>query len=197
MESRVTTAEGHRYSSAQIKPYIQFEGYERVAALYDEKLQLRTFTAEDVKLPGERGLIGQSMVVANRRIAKGEILGVYGGTILPRGLVADASSTFGMVVGHTKAPEVEPITLVGDNIISRMNTHFEYDADGKPIRQAEGGYNVEVVPFRAEAVYATSRSGAREAFSLNAAFATEDIPAGVELRWDYQYTDGMIKNQFS
>lgn len=197
LESRVTTAEGHRYSSAQIKPYIQFEGYERVAALYDEKLQLRTFTAEDVKVPGERGLIGQSMVVANRRIAKGEILGVYGGTILPRGLVADASSTFGMVVGHTKAPEVEPITLVGDNIISRMNTHFEYDADGKPIRQAEGGYNVEVVPFRAEAVYATSRSGAREAFSLNAAFATEDIPAGVELRWDYQYTDGMIKNQFS
>ena len=193
---------GTVYTSAQIKPYIQFEGYERVGALYEEKLQWRRFTADDVKVPGEEALIGQSMVVANRRIAKGEIVGLYGGVIIPHSLPVTTQSTFGMVVGYELLPDAgsirpDPIFIMGDTIISRINTHFDYDSNGKPIRQAAGGYNVECVPFEVEAVHASSAAGKRTSYRLNAVFATEDIPAGVELRMDYGYTEGMIKNKFS
>ncbi|KAA8560327.1 putative E3 ubiquitin-protein ligase ipaH7.8 [Pseudomonas extremaustralis] len=202
LEKQVRMPSGHTYTSTPIKPYIKFEGYEDVAALYDEKLQWRTFTVDDVSIPGERALIGQSMVTANRRIAKGEIVGLYGGVILPRSLSVASEGTYGMVVGATHVVEAGtshtvPLFIEGDSIISRINTHFEYDASGKPIRQAAGGYNVESVPFTVEAEHATSRPGVRANYVLNAVFATEDIPAGVELRLNYEYTEEMIKAKFA
>lgn len=202
LERQAALDSGTVYTSAQIKPYIQFEGYERVGALYEEKLQWRRFTADDVKVPGEKALIGQSMVVANRRIAKGEIVGLYGGVIIPHSLPVTTQSTFGMVVGYELLPDAgsirpDPIFIMGDTIISRINTHFDYDPNGKPIRQAAGGYNVECVPFEVEAVHASSAAGKRTSYRLNTVFATEDIPAGVELRMDYGYTEGMIKTKFS
>ncbi|NWF14020.1 hypothetical protein HX785_09980 [Pseudomonas reactans] len=201
LETQAKMESGRTYSSAPLKPYIKFEGYEHVGALYEEKLQWRTFTAEDVKVPGEKALIGQSMVVANRRIAKGETVGLYGGVIIPPGVSVASESTFGMVVGHQMKPDSltlqpEPIFIVGDNITSRINTNFEYDASGKPIRQAPGGYNVEGVPFHIEAEHSTSRPGVRTPYMLNAVFATEDIPAGVELRMDYGYSERMISIKF-
>lgn len=202
LERQVKLESGTTYTSAPIKPYIEFEGYERVGALYEEKLQWRRFTADDVKVPGESALIGQSMVVANRRIAKGEIVGVYGGVIIPGSMSVNAQSTFGMVAGFVPQTgisilEPKPIFVIGDTIISRINTNFEYDPEGKPVRQAPGGYNVEAAGFNVEAEHATSRPGVRTAYILNAVFATEDIPAGVELRIDYGYTEGMIKTKFS
>ncbi|NWC85802.1 hypothetical protein HX793_08605 [Pseudomonas reactans] len=201
LETQAKMESGRTYSSAPLKPYIKFEGYEHVGALYEEKLQWRTFTAEDVKVPGEKALIGQSMVVANRRIAKGETVGLYGGVIIPPGVSVASESTFGMVVGHQMKPDSltlqpESIFIVGDNITSRINTNFEYDASGKPIRQAPGGYNVEGVPFHIEAEHSTSRPGVRTPYMLNAVFATEDIPAGVELRMDYGYSERMISIKF-
>ena len=141
------------------------------------------------------------MVVANRRIAKGETVGLYGGVIIPPGVSVASESTFGMVVGHQMKPDSltlqpESIFIVGDNITSRINTNFEYDASGKPIRQAPGGYNVEGVPFHIEAEHSTSRPGVRTPYMLNAVFATEDIPAGVELRMDYGYSERMISIKF-
>lgn len=202
LQTQVKMPSGHTYTSTPIKPYIKFEGFEAVGALYEEKLRWRTFTAEDVKVPGEAALVGQSMVVANRPIAKGEIVGVYGGVILPRSLSVASEGTFGMVVGTAKVVEggtfhTVPLFIEGDSIISRINTHFEYDADGKPVRQAAGGYNVESVPFAVEAEHATSRPGVRTHYVLNAVFATEDIPAGVELRLNYEYTEAMIKTKFA
>ncbi|WP_231422410.1 NEL-type E3 ubiquitin ligase domain-containing protein [Pseudomonas sp. Leaf59] len=193
---------GTTYASTQIKPYIRFEGYERVAALYEEKLQWRTFTADDVKVPGEKALIGQSMVVANRRIAKGEIIGLYGGVVIPYDMSVRSESTFGMVVAYKMLPDAgafraDPIFIIGDTITSRINTNFEYDAQGTPVRQATGGYNVECVPFQVEAEHATSAPGKRTTYRLNTMFATQDIPAGVELRMDYGYTENMIKNKFA
>ncbi|ASV36425.1 hypothetical protein CI807_09605 [Pseudomonas sp. NS1(2017)] len=201
LETQVKIESGETYSSAQIKPYIKFEGYENVGALYEEKLQWRTFTADDVKVPGEKALIGQSMVVANRRIVKGEVVGVYGGVVIPHGFSVGTESTFGMVVGHKIVPDAgsfrtEPIYLVGDNITSRINTHFEYDASDKPVRQAPAGYNVESIAFKVEAEHATSRPGVRSEYLLSAVFATEDIPAGVELRVNYRYSEAAIKTKF-
>jgi len=201
LETQVKIESGETYSSAQIKPYIKFEGYENVGALYEEKLQWRTFTADDVKVPGEKVLIGQSMVVANRRIVKGEVVGVYGGVVVPHGFSVGTESTFGMIVGYKFVPDAgsfrtEPIYLVGDNILSRINTHFEYDASDKPVRQAPAGYNVESIAFKVEAEHATSRPGGRSEYLLSAVFATEDIPAGVELRVDYRYSEAAIKTKF-
>ncbi len=201
LETQVKIESGETYSSAQIKPYIKFEGYENVGALYEEKLQWRTFTADDVKVPGEKALIGQSMVVANRRIVKGEVVGVYGGVVVPHGFSVGTESTFGMIVGYKFVPDAgsfrtESIYLVGDNILSRINTHFEYDASDKPVRQAPAGYNVESIAFKVEAEHATSRPGGRSEYLLSAVFATEDIPAGVELRVDYRYSEAAIKTKF-
>ena len=206
LERQVTLDSGAQYTSAQVKPYIQFEGYEHVGARYEAQLQLRTFTAQDVKVPGEKALIGQSMVVANRRIAKGEIVGVYGGTVLPSGIFGEGGQTYTMKVGSQKVAEGNvlmevPIHLSGDNILSRINTHFEYDENGKPLRQAPSGYNVETVGFDVEAdMWLGMGPGAqikRKPFILNTLFATEDIAAGTELRLDYQYTEGMIKKLFA
>ena len=206
LEQAVTIDPGVRYTSEQIKPYIQFQGYEQVGARYEEKLQLRSFTAQDMKAPGESALIGQATVVANRRIAKGEIVGVYGGTVLPMGIFGPSGQTYTMRVGSKEVARgntlvEEPIHLSGDNIISRINTLFEYDAQGKPLRQAPSGYNVEAVGFNVEADrWMGVGEGARtkrENLILTAVFATEDISAGAELRMDYQYTEGAIKNLFA
>ncbi|AZE70857.1 hypothetical protein C4K00_0600 [Pseudomonas synxantha] len=197
LQREVVTEAGVKYSSEQIKPYLQFEGYEKVAARYDEKLQRRVFTAQDMQVPEEKALIGQSMVVANRRIAKGEILGVYGGTVLPSQVGSPGGQTYVILAGARPTPGklgMEPIEISGDNILSRINTHFEYDVNGKPIRQAASGYNVEGVGFDVEV---EEGQGAKSNMILTAIFAIEDIPAGVELRMDYQYSEGMIAALFA
>lgn len=204
LQRTVIAQSGVQYRSAPIKPYIQFEGFEAVGALYEQKLQWRVFTAQDMKVPQEKSLIGQSMVVANTRIAKGEIVGVYGGTVLPSGVGSPGGQTYIMLAGARPTPGrlgVEPIEISGDNILSRINTHFEYDADGKPVRQAVGGYNVEGVGFDVDAdeVWGVGPAAktTRTRFILTAVFATEDIPAGAELRMDYQYSEGMIETQLA
>lgn len=191
-----------QYTSEQVKPYIKSEGYEEVGARYEQKLQLREFTAQDMKVPEEKSLIGQSMVVANKRIAKGEIVGVYGGTVLPSIAVGPENQTYAILVGSRPTLrgvqlDREPILLSGDNIISRINTNFEYSPDGKPLRQASGGYNVESVAFDVEADMwlgtGPEATQKRKDFTLTVVFATQDIAAGAELRMDYQYSEDTIK----
>lgn len=201
LETIVTLTTGEKYTSGPIKPYIKFEGFEDVARLYEEKLELRTFTEADVKVPGERGLIGQSMVVANRRIEKGEALGLYGGTLSPVRLIRRQEQTFTMLAGsyvHYGPGHFieEPVVVVGDNIISRLNSNFEYDAAGKPIRQSPDGYNTQIVGFRVEADMLIGDRLVNRPYMLNALFATEDIPAGTELRWNYNYSDKEMKMIF-
>lgn len=201
LETLVTLTTGEKFTSGPIKPYIKFEGFEGVARLYEEKLELRTFTEADVKVPGERGLIGQSMVVANRRITKGEALGLYGGTLSPVRLIRRQEQTFTMLAGsyvHYGPGHLieEPVVVVGDNIISRLNSNFEYDAAGKPIRQSPDGYNTQIVGFKVEADMLIGDRLVHRPYMLNALFATEDIPAGTELRWNYNYSDKEMRMIF-
>ncbi|WP_185036716.1 hypothetical protein [Pseudomonas fluorescens] len=207
LESRVTLEPesplkpAEHYTSEQIKPYIKFEGYEAVARLYEEKLQLRQFTEADVKVPGERALIGQSMVVANRRIAKGEVVGVYGGTIRSARFLHPTEQIYTMIIGMEvglRSGQLGPgaIAIVGDNIISRMNTHFIYDATGKPVKQALDGYNVKLIDFNVDAQLPGHDIKDLKPYLLNVAFAVEDIPAGTELRWNYNYTDEHMRMLF-
>ncbi|WP_447757111.1 hypothetical protein [Pseudomonas moraviensis] len=202
LQTKVRFENGDLYTSEQIKPYIRFEGYEDVARLYEEKLQWRVFTEADMQAPGERALIGQSMVVANRRIAKGEALGVYGGAITPARFVQPHEQTFTMLAGvrlKYGAGEFipDPLAILGDTIMSRINSTFEYDATGKPVRQATEGYNVELVPFDVEAQQWIGKQLVTRDFILNAVFATQDIPAGTELRLDYNYSEQQMSWAFS
>ncbi|WP_242208468.1 MULTISPECIES: SET domain-containing protein [unclassified Pseudomonas] len=201
LQTKVRFENGDLFTSEQIKPYIKYEGYEDVAMLYEEKLQWRLFTEADVKVPGEKALIGQSMVVANRRLAKGEVIGVYGGAITPARFVQPYEQTFSMLAGvrlqygpGQMLPD--PLAILGDNIISRINSNFEYDAAGKPVRQARGGYNVETVPFDIEAQQWVGKQLVTKDFILNAVFASQDIPAGTELRLDYNYTEQQMSWAF-
>ncbi|MFJ4606494.1 hypothetical protein [Pseudomonas atacamensis] len=201
LQTLVRFEDGGRYTSEQIKPYIKFGAYENVARLYEEKLQWRLFTEADMRAPGERALVGQSMVVANRRISRGEVVGVYAGAIMPGHLVPLAQQSYTMKVGVRYQPGpgyLVPVQLamVGDTIISRINTHFWYNATGKPVRQATDGYNVEFVPFDVEAQQSIGKELVTRDFILNAIFATEDIPAGTELRINYNYSDADIAKLF-
>ncbi|MFJ5237339.1 hypothetical protein ACIP86_11515 [Pseudomonas neuropathica] len=201
LQTLVRFDDGSRYTSEQVKPYIKFGAYESVARLYEEKLQWRLFTEADMRTPGERALIGQSMVVANRRITRGEVVGVYGGAIMPGRLVPPPQQSYTMKVGVRYQPGPgylipEELALVGDTIISRINTYFWYDAAGKPVRQATDGYNVEFVPFAVEAQQWIGKKLVTRDFILNTIFATEDIPAGTELRIDYNYSDADIAKLF-
>ena len=199
------TDSGKLYSSTDVKPYIKFEGYEDVAKRYEEKLQLRQFTEADVKIPGERALVGQSMVVANRRIAKGECLGVYGGNVLPEKYRSTTRDTFYTRIGGElkwRQGQLQPtdVVLDGNNIISRINTNIEYNDAGKAIRQAPGGYNVEIAEFKIYVDKPSTIEGnppVREIYDLQALFATQDIPTGIELRLNYHYSEDIIQRKFS
>lgn len=139
------------------------------------------------------------MVVANRRIASGELIGVYGGTLRPGRFLQPNELTFAMSVSDNtlKASVAIPgMHVAGDNIISRINTCFIYDAVGKPIAQARDGYNLQVVGFTVEADLLMGDKPNRNKYSLNAFFATQDIAAGTELRWDYNYSDEAMKLLF-
>jgi hypothetical protein len=194
IESTVRSHSGMTYKAAAIKPYIKFEGYDEVARLYEDKLEVRHFTEADAKVPQERTMIGQMMVAANQRLAKGEALGVYGGTVMPVKYIRREEQTFTMFVGQTFRYGVgklipETMVIVGDNATSRINSNFEYDATGKPIRQSHTGFNVETVAFNVEAQLMISDTPTLKPYVLTALFATEDIPAGTELRMDYDYSD--------
>ncbi len=185
---------GADYRAAAVKPYIQFEGYEAVGRLYEEKLEVRRFTVADAQVTQELAMVGQMMVVANRRIAKGEALGIYGGTVMPLKFISPEHQTFTMFVGEAVRYGAgnliqEPLVILGDNATSRINSNFEYDDRGKPVRQLSTGYNVETVGFNVEADLILGDTAVRKPYLLTALFASEDIPAGKELRMDYHYSD--------
>lgn len=193
---------GRTFSKELVLPYIQWEGYEKVARLYDEKLEVVTFTAAHQKFPEERVLIGQSAVVNKQPLKKGEIIGVYGGELVPITVAAHRQDPYLNDISPIDQPgssnEASPrpirsdVVLSGDNILSRINTIFEYE-EGMPVRQAAAGYDVESAFFKA---YVQKGEQPRECVTLTVLFANEDIPANTELRWNYQYEETMIQEMF-
>ncbi|WP_130912247.1 hypothetical protein [Pseudomonas sp. Sample_9] len=193
IEGSSTLVNGNVYAVTPVMPYLKAGGFENVARLYEEKLQLRTFTEADIVVPGEKTLVGQSMVVANRRIVKGEVIGVYGGDLVPHVFLSREEQVFamtaatGIAIESGRAREVK-IAIVGDNIVSRINTNFVFNKEGRPIRQAPAGYNVETVPFAVEVEDRSGGQAVRRGLDLSTVFATADIPAGQELRLNYNYS---------
>lgn len=183
------------YSSDAVLPYIDNNiTPDRAQSLYN-KVYYRAFSEHDVKKPGEEAMIGQGMVVANHDIKKGEIVGIYGGRIVPMNRLKK-NDPFVMRLGYSRQDSDilkwadlprEPLMMSGDNIMSRINSNFDYDANGRPIRQSEAGYNVETATFKVKTGSKKGEEGGSSTGFINAVFATEDIPAGTELRLNYGY----------
>ncbi|KRP58365.1 dermonecrotic toxin domain-containing protein [Pseudomonas trivialis] len=184
------------FASTLIRPYIQWEGYENVARLYEDKLEVTPFTASHQKFAQESALIGQATVITRKPLKKGEALGVYGGEILPLYVAQLRQDPYLMAIKEVRPTSpysinTQPI-LSGDNVLSRINTIFEYEA-GHPVRQASTGYNVEAAQFR---VNTQVGNAPQEQMILTGMFAAENIPAGAELRWNYQYSEATIRQLF-
>jgi len=187
---------GTVFSKDQLLPYIRWEGYENVARLYEDKLEVLPFTAAHQKFPQEAAMIGEATVITRRPLSKGEALGVYGGDILPFFVAKARRDPYLMAVKDVRpvsphALNTQPV-LSGDNALSRINTIFEYEAD-VPVRQAASGYNVEAAQFRVQAQVGNRQ----DQMILTGLFASESIPAGTELRWNYQYDEATIRALFA
>ena len=184
------------FAASKIRPYIQWQGYENVARLYEDNLEVIPFTAAHQKFAQEASLIGEATVISRRPIKKGDALGVYGGELLPLCIAQARQDPYLMPIKSVRpaTPHALNMQLVlsGDNALSRINTIFEYDA-GVPIRQASTGYNVEAAQF---AILAQVEENPQEPLILTGFFASEDIPAGTELRWNYQYEEPTIRRLF-
>lgn len=191
-KSNTTNATFH---SERVKPYIQWEGYEKVARLYEDKLEVTPFTLAHQKLPEESVLVGQSTVITRAPIKQGDALGVYGGELVPHYVAGFRQDPY--LLDITASNVVEPsyrwTSFSGDNVLSRINTIFEYEA-GQPTRQAKAGYNVEAARFNVEVMLHDEED--LKPAALTAFFASEDIPAGTELRWNYQYNDETVNALF-
>lgn len=192
------------FNKDKILPFIQWEGFEKVAKLYDAKLKTTAFTAAHQRFPEESGLIGQLTVVTTRAIKKGEALGVYGGELVPLRIagirhdpylldvfVQRSKST--MKGGNPASGQIDPDTVLsGDNVLSRINTLFEYE-NGRPVRQASTGYNVVSAGFQVDA-QAENQPMVR--LEITGFFANEDLKPGTELRWNYGYDEASIRQLF-
>lgn len=164
--------------------------------MYEDNLEVIPFTAAHQKFAQEASLIGEATVISRRPIKKGDALGVYGGELLPLCIAQARQDPYLMPIKSVRpaTPHALNMQLVlsGDNALSRINTIFEYDA-GVPIRQASAGYNVEAAQF---AILAQVEENPQEPLILTGFFASEDIPAGTELRWNYQYEEPTIRRLF-
>jgi hypothetical protein len=195
---------GETFSKNLIMPFIQWEGFEKVAALYDDKLKVVHFTAAHQRFAEESSLIGQFTVVTTRAIKKGEALGVYGGELVPLHIAEIRNDPYLLDIfvhrhahssqgGAAHSRQISPdVALSGDNVLSRINTLFEYE-NGKPARQARSGYNVVNASFMVDTQVGEQPM---TRLLLTGFFASEDLAAGTELRWNYGYSDALIERMF-
>ncbi|MGD7412550.1 type III effector protein, partial [Ralstonia pseudosolanacearum] len=158
---------------------------EGLGALYLGRLHCRTMMAADLRDPRESALVGERGVFAARRIERGECLGIYGGRLMtPATYYTCLDDAF---VLSTTAEGIES-AVDGENILAMANTVFAYEGE-HAVSQAADGYNMEAAVFQA-----TTRCGRR--FAIRAFFATEAVPAGDELRWNYRYAPALIRQRF-
>lgn len=167
---------GRRYSYVDVFPFAcPSTPKSGRAALYNDRLQVRTLVEQDLKTPHEQALVGQRGVFAKVRIATGTCLGIYGGQLL------DEYDVFVVMDGrylHSVSNEAGRVCVNGETMLSLANTLFVVDENGEMKRHPETGYNMEVAYFPARLSHGWS-------ISVPAMFATQDIAAGEELRWNY------------
>jgi hypothetical protein len=156
------------------------------AYLYRENFYGRRMEQSDLIRPEEHALIGQWGAFAQRRIAEGVCLGVYGGTLL------DYESTIMLAerrhLANVSTSSGPGYYVNGENVTSLMNTLFTFDTHARIVAQSPGPYNV-----RAQAFDAVTASGIP--LSLIAFFSACEIERDSELRWNYGLDEtALVKN---
>jgi hypothetical protein len=144
--------------------------------LYQANLYAQKIEEGMLRSTQERALIGQLGVFARRAIPQKTCIGIYGGMLLDdsdRIMLADQRYL-------AKCPGASTRYVNGENILSLLNTTFQYDARGTIIGQGEQGVNVL-------ARYFPCKTGDGTSISLMALFANSDIPKDSELRFSYGY----------
>lgn len=129
---------------------------------------------------------------------------MYGGELVPESIAAIRHDPYVLDVfvqrrsstlkgGDPASTQIDPdVVLSGDNVLSRINTLFEYE-NGRPVRQARTGYNVVSAGFQVDA-QAENQPMVR--LEITGLFASEDLKPGTELRWDYGYDEASIRRLF-
>ncbi|MEO6921897.1 MAG: hypothetical protein ABI171_23165 [Collimonas sp.] len=180
-------ASGQVYSPDAVWPSIDpLATAQARMARYQSMIQCRLIESSDLQDPRESSLVGERGVFTIRQVQKGECVGVYGGRLMTPAMyfmLRSDSFAISSVSGNAVS------FLDGENILAMMNTSLEYDASGHCARQSPDAYNVEPVAFDVE-------SDIGRKFSIRAFFSTRDIPAGEELRWNYRYSDAMVRQVF-
>jgi hypothetical protein len=163
-----------------VEPFLCARASRRArAGAYLRHLQARRLGAGDLWSPHEHALVGQWGLFARTAISAGTCLGVYGGQLL------DEVDIFLLQDDRylmSASDAVGQVAVNGENMMSLMNTLFDVDGEGRLLGHPAAGYNVA-----GEAYHLTLRHGwtAR----VHAFRASEDIPAGRELRWNYDLTN--------
>ena len=179
-----------RYGCELITDYLTVFNVEARARLYDLKTAFKIFTENDVQSKGEESLIGQGMVIARKALLEGECIGFYGGQIVP---LSEANFADPFCMNATWPGESQELLISGDNILSKINTVFDYDEEGFPIRQAKSGYNLENVRFT---MFVEDRAGKKQRLACSTLFTLRDIAEGEELRFDYGYSEDTISHAY-
>lgn len=126
----------------------------------------------------ERPLIGQYGVFAKHRIPDKTCVGIYGGVLLTnadRIMISDRR-----YLAKCPHPNTQNYFVNGENVMSLINTTFEYDSHGAIIGQDEQQINLRPLSVQCKTAEGNS-------ISLIVFFADGDIEQGSELRWNYGY----------
>jgi hypothetical protein len=162
---------------SNVAPFLDQEiGQATRRNLYQANLYVGKIEEGMLRSPQESVLIGQLGAFARRAIPEKTCIGIYGGMLLDdfdRIMLADQRYL-------AKCPGASPRYVNGENILSLLNTTFQYGASGTIIGQGEQGINVH-------ARYFPCKTGEGASISPIALFASRDIEKGSELRWSYGY----------
>lgn len=169
-------ADGSQRPFDAVAPFVESGCSRRArAALYLRWMEPRRIIEADLWDPHEAALVGQRGVFARRPIPAGTCLGVYGGQLLDEVdyfLLQDDRYLMALRSG------AGPAFVNGENLMALTNTVFEWDAMGQRGAHPADGYNLVRVLFASKWSHGWH-------MGMPAFFASQDIPAGTELRWNY------------
>ncbi|WP_273824074.1 dermonecrotic toxin domain-containing protein [Pseudomonas asplenii] len=210
LEGRPMTITRLHYSNAEDAPQTLARAQQllaylgqgvEVARLYESKLRIRRFQPWHMLSAHEQHLIGRFRVAARRDLASGELLGVYGGMLIPLLLCHHRRDPFATWVEVDRSLELMRLRdgrlqtalpcLTADNILSRINTIFEYE-DGVPVRQARSGYNVQAMAFPVD-IRTHDGCIEKDRYFITALFTSRVVKADEELRLNHGYSHEQIQ----
>ncbi|WP_153075413.1 hypothetical protein [Paraburkholderia bonniea] len=157
-------------------------------ALCTQHLVCRRLQNTDLRPEDPPSLAGQNGVFAARDFATHELVGAYTGYLITRSntwCVQSRSYSFSCKDKHSPGAISEFTEIVGDGIISRVNSLFTKDPQGQLV-QAPDGYNTAIYGVRLLLQDGTS-------IMQPCYFTEQPVQQGEEFRANYGYTDAAVQ----